>query len=569
MRQALWLFLLLTLFPRLSTAQQDSYYTIHIGTFIDAKAEEFAPLRSIGFLHANQLEPPLSQVYLGGYHSLEQANTSLEKVRAAGYSAAYIHEQATTAGQQVAIVQIATLPQNQEIDWLHYAKAGQLFALLDPQVIKLAVGIFDNASAARSQLAEIRQQGFTDAFIKLVNRTYLHELTAFETDNVLKKPLIPIQFEDNAPILQPAPTATEQPVAYQTSTSPKTGITTAKEGNNRIVAPDPKSAIELPAISETTKRRSALELQKILKAAGFYSAALDGYYGPGTHTAYQDFINQNYDYQKYLVLAKASPQSAPANEDSFQNTINNLWNNPAGVEGYPNPLAKAYQAYVLFVQLGPDNTVNNLMNAALKEAYLNTPPQMVPGFDYRATYAYNDLTQLILHLYYTHTAPGMNYAIPCWLAERHPEEVSAANAYFTGRSLARQECSDLTEWPEIKILRTIARDLATTPIDPQLNARASANRAGLLVTNQPLSREISDELTFWNNQLWQNASSWANADPLHARIITTLKVAFFQAQVRLEDYFRTKGFQPTEANHLALATLRTLVGNELERWSNN
>lgn len=568
MKRSGWLLLLLIGTATLLHAQQNIYYTINIGTFVDAKSEDFAALQPIGFLHASNLEENLSQVYLGGYTTLVNASADLAKARAAGYTNAYIQENFLEKGQDVAIIQIATLPKGTEINWARYADAGTLYVLLENNLIKITVGIFDDARQARAQVSAIRKKGFKDAFVKVLNSVYLHELGAFETGNAIKKPLIPFQFEDGTPIVDMEST---RPDDYNNTSYYPERSTAGQETSStwtRRGAETTVKTMALPNIRGDVKRRSALDLQKVLKAQGSYTAGLDGYYGNGTKSAYQNFIQQDFDYKKYQLLAKAMPANTTTSGDRLQRAINNLPNNPAGVEGYPNALAKAYQAYVLFIQLGPDNTVNNLMNTALKEAYLNTPPQMVPGFDYRATYAYNDLTQLILHLYYTHAAPGMNYTVPCWLAERHPKEVAAANANFMGTTLPMQDCNQFGEWEEINILAAMATDLALAPIDPSIKAKAAAARSSILLTQQPLSNDLSAELERWNNQLWQGVSAWANADPLHARIVTALKVAYFQAEVRLEDHFMDKGFRQAEATGLALATLRSLVGNELDRFAN-
>ncbi|HKK76440.1 MAG TPA: hypothetical protein VJ953_15275 [Saprospiraceae bacterium] len=564
MRKLVWVFLLLIGLPFSTTAQQTVYYTINIGTFVDAKADDFAALRPVGFLHAQKLEENLSQVYLGGYKAMDKARSALETVRAAGYVDAYIQERFPREGQNVAVIQITTLPQSKAINWSRYAEAGDLSVLLEDKLIKIVIGTFEDARAARGQLKEIRQKGFSDAFVKVVNSIYLHDLDAFETGNAIKKPLIPIQFEEDAPIVE---TAKNIPAReYSRSAYPENGTAAPSEWTRRGVETKKSPTVSLPEIRVKVKRRSALELQKVLKSEGLYTSGLDGYYGQGTKSAYQRFIDQNYDYRKYLTLAETMPKVNNANGDRLQNAINNLLNNPAGVEGYPSPLAQAYQAYVLFVQLGPDNTVNNLMNTALKAAYLDAPPQMIPGFDYRATYAYNDLTQLILHLYYIHAAPGINYTVPCWLAERHPQEVAAANANFMGRTLPMQDCNEFEDWQEINVLSAIAKDLATEPVSSEVKAKSAAARSSILLARQPLSPDLTDDLERWNTSLWQGASTWGNADPLHGRIVTTLKVAYFQAQVRLEDYFMNKDFRPAEATGLALATLRTVVGNELERF---
>lgn len=565
MRKLVWICLLLIGLPWVTAAQQQVYYTINIGTFVDAKAADFAPLLPVGFLHADKLEDNLSQVYLGGFKDKEKASAALTKVREAGYIDAYIQENSPRNGRNVPVIQISTLPQSREINWANYTELGDLSVLLEDKLIKIVLGPYQDASVARNQLKDIRQKGYADAFVKTVNTIYLHELDGFETGNVIKKPLIPIQFEEGSPIVKT--NNKNSPVReYNQSSYPQNGTPNNPEWSGRSTETPTTKSASLPEIRTSVKRRSALELQKVFKAEGLYTAGLDGYYGQGTKAAYQRFIQENYDYRKYEILTERLPKVSDMGADRLQNAINNLPENPSGVEGYPNPLAKAYQAYILFVQLGPGNTVNNLMNTALKAAYLDTPPQLVPGFDYRATYAYNDLNQLILHLYYLHTAPGINYILPCWLAERHPEAVAVANANFMGRSLPMQDCNEFEEWPEVNILSTIAKDLAVAPTKPQMKAKSAAARTSILLTQQPLGPELKSEVERWNNSLWQGLNAWAKTDPLHGRMVTTLKVAYFQAQVRLEDYFMNKDFRPAEATDLALATLRTLVGLELDHY---
>ncbi|GAB5551634.1 MAG: hypothetical protein Sapg2KO_12250 [Saprospiraceae bacterium] len=573
MRAALLLVLSLTLGSVLR-AQDNIYYTINIGTFVDAQADDFSALKRMGFLHSTALERNLSQVYLGGYQNMQSAKADLANVQSAGYTNAYIQENFLNSGRPVAVIQITTLKKGSRINWKRYADAGDLYALLEGDMLKLVVGIYDDALAARDFVQPIRQKGYKDAFIKTVNSVYLHEIGAFESGNAIKKPLIPINFEDNGAIAQ---TPEKGPDSY----NQPLGQTTNNNGNGGFVPSNPnrwtpksptasktKAAPALPMIRGKIKRRSALDLQKVLKEVGAYTAGLDGYYGPGTKVAYERFVQQNQDYRKYQLWSeKVDRPTNNVGGDRVQMAINEVPNNPGGVEGYPQAIAKGYQAYVLFSQLGPGNTVNNLMNSALKEAYLNTPPQMVPGFDYRATYAYNDLTQLILHLFYIHSAPGVNYTVPCWLSENHPTEVANANANFMGGTVNMQNCNELGEWQEIKILETIAADFSTGNIDPDIQAKEAAARTSLMLTQQPLSANLNQEMETWNTRLWQGVSIWGNADPIHKRMTTPLKVAYFQAQVRLEDYFMDKGFRENEAKGLALATLRSVVGTELERFA--
>lgn len=47
------------------TGQGTLYYTINLGTFVDASRDDFRPLQSVGFLYAYKMENNFSQIYLG------------------------------------------------------------------------------------------------------------------------------------------------------------------------------------------------------------------------------------------------------------------------------------------------------------------------------------------------------------------------------------------------------------------------------------------------------------------------------------------------------------------------
>ena len=71
----------------------------------------------------------------------------------------------------------------------------------------------------------------------------------------------------------------------------------------------------------------------------------------------------------------------------------------------------------------------------------------------------------------------------------------------------------------------------------------------------------------WNNTIWSRLNAWSLRDPLHEKLVTALKVVYFQSQVRLEDYYMDKGFSESQSTGLALATLQSLVGYHLERFA--
>jgi hypothetical protein len=333
--------------------------------------------------------------------------------------------------------------------------------------------------------------------------------------------------------------------------------------------------MEMPDINSKVKRRSALELQKILKAENAYTSSLDGYYGPGTENGYKLFKQNDPTYQKYLVLSRYfDPSLKTGAEGQLQQAINNLLDDPSAplmIESASAPIAKAYEAYILFRTMGPGNDVNALMNQAIRASYNSqTITANRPPFDFNATYAYQDLDQLILHLHYLHAAPGNDIAAPCWLYEEHPQETAAAHASFarySSETFKLQSCDQFLSWEEIQVLESIASDLnADAKPNENVIATYASARAQLYLAPRALDASENQFVEQWNDQLWANLNAWGSRDPLHQKLVTALKVSYFQSQVRLEDYYMNKGFNLTQAKGLALATLKTIVGYPLERF---
>jgi len=191
-------------------------------------------------------------------------------------------------------------------------------------------------------------------------------------------------------------------------------------------------------------------------------------------------------------------------------------------------------------------------------------------FDYNATYAYQDLEQLILHLHYIHSAPGNDYAAPCWLYRRHPQETAAAYQRFANNpslTLKIQSCDQFLQWPELRLATAIAFDLNPNQnLSTNRLQQAATRRAELYLAGTALPEYEKQAVTRWNRRLWEGLNRWSAADPMHSQIVKALKVAYYQSQVRLEDYFMDQGYNAEEAEGLALATLKTLVGYHLERF---
>ncbi len=571
------LFLLCTLcWSTFSIAQ--NYYTIMVGTFLDAKSQDFDPIRPLGLVYAYPANGNLSQVYLGGFDDKAEAEKVAQNLKQRGYANASVQERRLSDGKTVTVIQMATRMITKEIEWEKFEEIGNLYAILNGDRVKVMTGIYANVNEAKQALDQIRKSGYSDAFVKNVNSNLLVKIGEFETG--IKKALIPLSFDQNTPqdriATQPKNSniPDDVPMGYDNSQVTARSPLAAQTANVNMPDVTTSQKMTMPEIRVKIKRRSVLELQKILKAEKAYTSSLDGYYGKGTESAYEEVMASNRELQKYLHLAETmeGPTETGAG-NNLQKAINHLPSDPTAptvVENSQAPVAKAYQAYLLYSTLGASNEVNNLMNGAIKSAYSGKKLQNQPPFDYNATYAYQDLSQLIQHLFYIHAAPGNTYAVPCWLYDRHPRETAKAQAAFAGydnNDLKLQACDQFLDWPEIKVLQAIAADLNT---DSKVNtSRLSADaskRAHLFTSPQALNASEMKIIESWNTALWNNLNSWSNRDPIHQRVVVALKVAYFQSQVRLEDYFMDQGFNADDSKGLALATLETLVGYYLDRF---
>lgn len=577
-------------------AQDNIFYTVQVGTFIDAKSEDFKALQPIGFLYAQNVGGNLRDVFLGSYINRADAEKAAQEIRQKGYSNAFIQERRSSEGQVVTIIQIATRRADSKLEWEKFMEAGEVYAIPEGNLTKVAIGTYASTEAAQQDLPRIRRLGYKDAFVKNINTVELIRLTEFETG--LKRALIPISIEERAPaagltaksgaatatpatyeVLMPrTPDVTQPPAATATTTTNTSAIPSSYEyipaSSTPAAASVAAKGVALPAINAKTKRTSVLELQKILKEEKVYPGSLDGYYGSGTASGYDKMLEQNRTIRKYQMLAESMPlpgQESGA-ESELQRLVNSLASNPAAaarLSSFNEPIAQAYRAYQLFVAQGPSTEANRLMNAAIRGAFAG---RGVPGlpFDPNATYAYQNLEQLIIHLNFIHCATAASITAPCWMFERHPEETSRAYqscATAPGTSLKMPSCGQFDNWPEIKTLVAIAADLNTDAVfNKQRLSQAATERSRLYMAPTALNASEQKAVEGWSRNLLEGLNAWATRDPLNQKLSTAFQAMFFQSQARLEDFYMTKGYNASQATGLALATLHTLVAYHTQRF---
>ncbi len=547
------------------------YFAVQVGVFLNPRLSDFDNIRALGYLYAEEDEANTYRMFVGDFDNSTSATKVEQQLKQRGYMDAVVVRKALTFGQSVAVIQIATRSVKDDLAWDDFFKVGDVFILAENNQVKVVTGSYPSVDAAKADLKRVRNKGFKDAFPKVLNSARLHTPSRFELSEY-KKDLIPIEFDK-----QQSQQITATDIRIDRDFSAKGEPTLADRrttvynyGSEEQVVETSNTAktLAVPNIRTNVKRRSALDLQKVLKALKTYSGALDGYYGEGTANGFTEAANINSQYRKYKLLAKNFDDLANSTDNTtltpLQRSINELWRNSNDalktLEASQQPIAKAYRAYWLFENSGAAGGVNKLMNQAIEEAFMDLPTSGLPPIDPKATYAYYDLETVIRHLTYIHQVQE-GVTMPCWLFDRHADEVR--NALIGSNNLAvAPTCNSFSEWETIRILELITLDLSSA-------ANASSDQGALselYLAPTSLSQTQIEGLAAWNELLWKNMSVWANRDPLHEKILTPLQLAYFQAQVQLEDHYMDRDFAPTQAKGLALAALKALVGDRLERF---
>ncbi|MEM9990569.1 MAG: SPOR domain-containing protein [Bacteroidota bacterium] len=553
-------------------------YTIQLGTFFEPRLENFDPIRGLGFVYAEHTEGNAYRVYLGDFANRTDTQSTMNKLKQKGYMDAFVVEIDLRMGQNAPVIQLAARAPQERIKWDAFFELGiPIYVLSEKGKTKITSAPFRSQETALARLKQIQGKGFSDAFLKTVNTALLHKVGAFELGGQ-KQPLIPINIVEGR---RPEPVAVPESKDLATrGNMPQSfdfvpanqEIRSTEEVATTASAASVERSLAVPRIRTNVKRRSVLNLQKMLKSMNAYAGSLDGLYGKGTAKAYQTITEGNLKFQQYQLLSEYMALEVPSSIDSKeQAAIDALWENTDGsfeaLRASQKPIAKAYRAYWMFATNGRSSGVNSLMNDAVAMAFQNKPPSERPPLDVQATYAYNDLDQLLRHLIYIDKTDS-SVKIPCWMLERHPKETRSALASLGGVYAADvSACYSFDQWEIVRILQTLALDFnANTTLDAKRMEKAAAARGQLFLVPASLDQAELEDLLSWDKKLWETLEIWATADPLHQKLMTPLKLAYFQTQVQLEDHYMDRDFGPSQAKGLSLAVLQSLVGYHLERF---
>jgi peptidoglycan hydrolase-like protein with peptidoglycan-binding domain len=541
-----------------STSYSQEYYAVQLGIFLNPRISDFDNVQSLGYIYAQEDGAGTYRILVGDFDSPQQAAKVEQQARQNGYMDATIMKRAMTFGKSVVVIQLATRSMQEKVAWENFANIDDLYVLVENNQLKIVTGSYANLDAAKADLQRVRNKGFKDAFPKSLNSARLHKPGTFELGEY-KKDLIPLDFTAKQGTPTQIDLKTQEDFRYKGAQEPK------NTPSNYAYTASSNEKIVMPNIRNNIKRRSALDLQTVLKELRLYNGSVDGLYGDGTAEAYARAVNTNEQFQKYKLLTQyIGIQGTTGNvvTPPLQVAIDNLWTAPntslKTLENSNQPLAKAYRAYWMFQKSGATGAVNKLMNEAITSAFKDVPTANLPPIDPKATYAYYDLETLIRHITYIHQVQK-SLSVPCWLPTRHTKEFENAT---TGNKNIAMGCSSFYDWELVRILEVISRDLSADD-----KASPSTGELSKLYANPTaLNQAEVDGLTAWSDLLWQNIKRWSRADPLHEKIAMPLQIVYFQLQVQLEDHFMDKGFSVPQAKGLAIKVIKALIGDRVERF---
>lgn len=516
------------------------FYTIQVGTANnETSPSDFKSLKKYGHIYTELLKDNTKGIFLSGFEDKEAADKTLEAIKAVGFADASLLEKDLTKGKEVFVLQIATRRSYQTIDWAHYQKAGNVVLMFEGTITKVGIGPFESFKTANAQIPTLQELGFQDAFIKKINTSKLHIFNDFDviTTNAALESKNPLPAEYN----KPDKTFAEKGEIKNTTIEPVTNVV----------------------------RTSVKALQVFLTEATNKKLNTDGLFDKNTQAIAKAFSNEDNMYYNFKLLTKyAKPKASTTDDDILIKTIKNIPNDPDksanDLTKQTAPIAKVYRAYVLLQKndVAYQNEIDELMNAAIQEAFTNFKGKTT--FDYKATYSYKNINQLLQHLAYIQQIEK-KVPVPCWLFEKHTD---LATKFFAKGNYTIEDCNNVTKSENFTILRAIAQEL-----NPEQKANeakllsADRKRAKLLVAPTKIAANEAQDATTWHRILWLGLDDWATKDPLHAKYNTALKLAYHLSWIELEDYFLNKGASKDDANILAIQVLQTIVEPHLSSYT--
>ncbi len=510
-------------------------HRVNLGTFADAKLEDFKALTTVGFLYATPLGDGQSQVFIGDFDSEASAEAIEKQAKSKGYADAHAVKEKLVL-QKTTYIQLIAKKADENISWANFAKAGKIFVIPNAKEIKIVSVGFENDSLAKAALAHLQKNGFKGAFLKSAAANTLHKIGAFETSStsLLNDEINIIPEEKVEPVSEPIP--------------------------------DP---VPIPVVDNYAGRFSNTQLKMALTALNVYKGKIDNSNDSKLESFFAKAKEKDRVLAKYAILAQAMK---PANEkfSDLQKAINSVINNPALAEQTlkksTQPIAKAYRAYILFTKDGGDaKEVNKLMNQAIQDAFKSVKENPF-SFDPSATYAYQNLAQLILHLRFIQGVAKEEPLAPTWLFTEHPKETNAA--YSQGKSYKTVASDEfLNTFEPLKMVISMAEDLNPAW---QPNEKEAAQNAQIRTQmyHLPLASDAKkkSETKEWNIAFWKGLDEWVKKDEANQPLYNAFKATYYRSLQQFENYFSAKKIKQEEATTLGINILRQSVGKSLEKF---
>jgi hypothetical protein len=246
--------------------QPSNIYTVQLGTFEPSvKQADFEAIRSYAYVHQRE-----GVVFAGNFADEASAEPVLEKIKAKGFTDAFIATRSLKKAKTVYVIQIATKNSGEPMNWKAYAAIGNLFTIPNLAQVRIVHGFYEDKNDANLKLKEIQELGFADAFVKGVKDVQLNPLSVFDTGD--KKLVIKTTT---------APTTPVAPVETTGTKSPLIDYNVAK-----------------------VKRKSVIKLQEALTEVGASTTPVDGMFGKGTQTSFERAIQSNRRLQTFNELSQ-------------------------------------------------------------------------------------------------------------------------------------------------------------------------------------------------------------------------------------------------------------------------
>lgn len=121
---------------------------------------------------------------------------------------------------------------------------------------------------------------------------------------------------------------------------------------------------------------------------------------------------------------------------------------------------------------------------------------------------------------------------------------------------------DFRDWDDTKLLQTITN--AINPID--VNCVDNSIIQKQYLSPEALDTNTKHAIVSWDYRFRRGLKMWALEDTSHELLARALKISYLQTQIRLEQYYQSKGYNVKIAHAQALYSLNLLVGKQLERF---